>query len=210
MDLASWFAEIFPCGAARFSPDDKYSRQRYLLKKRFGLLPTQKPALKYWSFNFPTMDVQFVSLLDACWLECRIGIWGKISNTARHYYYDISAHSGTICNAMWLTGLVLIMYLVCGPKHRFWRSLFVLIDDVPLCNQFEVWSQVLIKEGKQLWTARMSRGDLGRGCLTSSQRTNGLNSMAQWFILYGTFEGSITKFNGTVIYIIWNIWRINY
>ncbi|CAD6262138.1 unnamed protein product [Miscanthus lutarioriparius] len=32
---------------ARFSPDDKYSRQRYLLKKRFALLPTQKPALKY-------------------------------------------------------------------------------------------------------------------------------------------------------------------
>ncbi|KAF0889253.1 hypothetical protein E2562_022502 [Oryza meyeriana var. granulata] len=32
---------------ARFSPDDKYSRQRYLLKKRFGLLPIQKPASKY-------------------------------------------------------------------------------------------------------------------------------------------------------------------
>ncbi|KAM7521722.1 hypothetical protein LguiA_011624 [Lonicera macranthoides] len=32
---------------ARFSPDDKYSRQRYLLKKRFGLLPTQKTPLKY-------------------------------------------------------------------------------------------------------------------------------------------------------------------
>ncbi|MCL7026846.1 hypothetical protein MKW94_020981 [Papaver nudicaule] len=32
---------------ARFSPDDKYSRQRVLLKKRFGLLPTQKPAPKY-------------------------------------------------------------------------------------------------------------------------------------------------------------------
>jgi hypothetical protein len=27
--------------------------------------------------------------------------------------------------------------------------------------------------------------------------------MAQWFILYGTFEGSITKFNGTMIYIIY-------
>ncbi|XP_022723752.1 uncharacterized protein LOC111280553 [Durio zibethinus] len=26
---------------SRFSPDDKYSRQRVLLKKRFGLLPTQ-------------------------------------------------------------------------------------------------------------------------------------------------------------------------
>ncbi|KAG5567396.1 hypothetical protein RHGRI_002820 [Rhododendron griersonianum] len=32
---------------SRFSPDDKFSRQRVLLKKRFGLLPTQKPPLKY-------------------------------------------------------------------------------------------------------------------------------------------------------------------
>ncbi|KAL5155196.1 Dolichyl-diphosphooligosaccharide--protein glycosyltransferase subunit 2 [Glycine soja] len=31
---------------ARFSPDDKYSRQRVLLKKRFGLLPTQQPPPK--------------------------------------------------------------------------------------------------------------------------------------------------------------------
>ncbi|XP_020580466.1 H/ACA ribonucleoprotein complex subunit 3-like protein [Phalaenopsis equestris] len=31
----------------RFSPGDKYSRQRVLLKKRFGLLPTQKPPLQY-------------------------------------------------------------------------------------------------------------------------------------------------------------------
>lgn len=29
---------------ARFSPDDKYSRQRIKLKKRFGLLLTQQPA----------------------------------------------------------------------------------------------------------------------------------------------------------------------
>lgn len=27
---------------ARFSPDDKYSRQRVTLKQRFGLLPTDK------------------------------------------------------------------------------------------------------------------------------------------------------------------------
>lgn len=26
---------------ARFSPDDKYSRQRVTVKKRFGILPTQ-------------------------------------------------------------------------------------------------------------------------------------------------------------------------
>eukprot|EP00252_Welwitschia_mirabilis_P026508 TRINITY_DN8723_c0_g1_i1.p1 TRINITY_DN8723_c0_g1~~TRINITY_DN8723_c0_g1_i1.p1 ORF type:complete len:102 (-),score=3.94 TRINITY_DN8723_c0_g1_i1:453-758(-) len=32
---------------ARFSPDDKYSRHRILLKKRFDLLPTQQPAPRY-------------------------------------------------------------------------------------------------------------------------------------------------------------------
>ncbi|CAH0388567.1 unnamed protein product [Bemisia tabaci] len=29
---------------ARFSPADKYSRERIMIKKRFGLLPTQQPA----------------------------------------------------------------------------------------------------------------------------------------------------------------------
>lgn len=31
---------------ARFSPDDKFSRQRLTLKKRFGLLISQQPAPK--------------------------------------------------------------------------------------------------------------------------------------------------------------------
>ena len=31
----------------RFSPEDKYSRQRITIKKRFGLLMTQQPAQKY-------------------------------------------------------------------------------------------------------------------------------------------------------------------
>jgi hypothetical protein len=39
---------IFGLYVARFSPDDKFSRQRILLKKRFGLLPTQQPPRKYW------------------------------------------------------------------------------------------------------------------------------------------------------------------
>jgi len=32
---------------ARFSPEDKYSRQRIIIKKRFGLLLTQQPAPIY-------------------------------------------------------------------------------------------------------------------------------------------------------------------
>lgn len=32
---------------ARFSPEDKYSRQRITIKRRFGLLPTQQAPLKY-------------------------------------------------------------------------------------------------------------------------------------------------------------------
>lgn len=31
---------------ARFSPDDKFSRERVECKRRFKLLPTQGPALK--------------------------------------------------------------------------------------------------------------------------------------------------------------------
>ncbi|CAF0804044.1 unnamed protein product [Didymodactylos carnosus] len=31
---------------AKFSPDDQYSRQRLILKKRFGLLLTQTPLTK--------------------------------------------------------------------------------------------------------------------------------------------------------------------
>jgi len=30
---------------ARFSPDDKFSKERITCKKRFGLLPTQQSAL---------------------------------------------------------------------------------------------------------------------------------------------------------------------
>ncbi|EDO41549.1 predicted protein [Nematostella vectensis] len=32
---------------ARFSPDDKYSRHRVTLKKRFGILPTQQSKPVY-------------------------------------------------------------------------------------------------------------------------------------------------------------------
>ncbi|EGG14940.1 Nop10 family protein [Cavenderia fasciculata] len=36
----------FSAHPARFSVDDKYSRERITLKKRFGLLPTQQAPLK--------------------------------------------------------------------------------------------------------------------------------------------------------------------
>lgn len=32
---------------ARFSPDDKLSRERVTCKRRFNLLPTQQPAYSY-------------------------------------------------------------------------------------------------------------------------------------------------------------------
>lgn len=34
---------------ARFSPDDKFSKERMELKERFGLLVTQVEEVKYWS-----------------------------------------------------------------------------------------------------------------------------------------------------------------
>ena len=37
-------------GAARFSPDDKFSKQRIICKRRFKLLPTQQAPHKFWEF----------------------------------------------------------------------------------------------------------------------------------------------------------------
>lgn len=37
----------FSAHPARFSPEDKYSRYRLIIKKRFGLLLTQKPLPVY-------------------------------------------------------------------------------------------------------------------------------------------------------------------
>ncbi|TRY75831.1 hypothetical protein TCAL_08566 [Tigriopus californicus] len=37
----------FSAHPARFSPEDQYSRQRIIIKRRFGLLPTQQPLPKY-------------------------------------------------------------------------------------------------------------------------------------------------------------------
>ena len=37
----------FSAHPARFSPEDKFSRERIAIKKRFGLLPTQQPPPRY-------------------------------------------------------------------------------------------------------------------------------------------------------------------
>jgi len=37
----------FSAHPAKFSPEDKYSRQRITIKKRFGLLLTQQPKPAY-------------------------------------------------------------------------------------------------------------------------------------------------------------------
>ena len=41
---------------ARFSPDDKFSKQRVMLKKRFGLLPTQQPKEVCWKNRQQLVD----------------------------------------------------------------------------------------------------------------------------------------------------------
>ncbi|MCO5563203.1 hypothetical protein L7F22_016840 [Adiantum nelumboides] len=40
---------------ARFSPDDKFSKRRVVLKKRFGLLHTQSPPPTYTFDGYPRL-----------------------------------------------------------------------------------------------------------------------------------------------------------
>ncbi|KAK2648781.1 hypothetical protein Ddye_016270 [Dipteronia dyeriana] len=68
---------------ARFSPDDKYSRQRVLLKKRFGLLPTQKPAPKIMD------EMKLVIHHGGSWMSnCYEGGMIKWVNVPRCVSYD--------------------------------------------------------------------------------------------------------------------------
>jgi len=44
--LCSIWGLTLLASAARFSPDDKFSRHRLTIKKRYGILLTQQPAEK--------------------------------------------------------------------------------------------------------------------------------------------------------------------
>jgi H/ACA ribonucleoprotein complex subunit 3 len=57
---------------ARFSPDDKYSRQRITLKKRFNLLPTQQGMHFLFSIllvvTFYCAGVLLYTLVNVVWV----------------------------------------------------------------------------------------------------------------------------------------------
>lgn len=56
---------------ARFSPDDKYSRHRVTLKKRYGLLLTQQS--KYFFFPFHQGKIVILYFKDLMRLRKRFG-----------------------------------------------------------------------------------------------------------------------------------------
>jgi H/ACA ribonucleoprotein complex subunit 3 len=58
---------------ARFSPDDKYSRHRVTIKKRYGLLLTQQSM---WEFFFLSFCLSFEALsLRVCGGFLQIRMW---------------------------------------------------------------------------------------------------------------------------------------
>ena len=88
---------------ARFSPDDKYSRHRITCKRRYGLLPTQKPATQYWNFlllllllllllhpTFSTFTSSRLRLANRTWISSRSI---PSSSLMSHYYIRRLAES---------------------------------------------------------------------------------------------------------------------
>lgn len=55
---------------ARFSPDDKWSRQRVTLKRRFGLLLTQQSELSSLPISMPVMVTGADRMLQ--WAENKV------------------------------------------------------------------------------------------------------------------------------------------
>ncbi|GER24940.1 glycosyltransferase subunit 2 [Striga asiatica] len=94
---------------ARFSPDDKYSRQRVLLKKRFGLLPTQQPPPNSTSklcaqslnedsqilFYSMARNLGFlvVALLVLAW-RCESAVFGPVSESHRSAALELFRTTG--------------------------------------------------------------------------------------------------------------------
>ncbi|KAH0467928.1 hypothetical protein IEQ34_002961 [Dendrobium chrysotoxum] len=74
---------------ARFSPDDKYSRQRVLLKKRFGLLPTQKPSQHSYIDVMIDSNASINEIFSfiCFWLE-NFDFYFKSFNTIENFLHD--------------------------------------------------------------------------------------------------------------------------
>lgn len=49
---------------ARFSPDDKYSRHRNTIKKRFGIHPIQQPKMEMWNKHKDHLKKRQYAILD--------------------------------------------------------------------------------------------------------------------------------------------------
>lgn len=63
---------------ARFSPDDKFSKQRVVLKKRFGLLPTQQPKEVCWrktQWTDLTITWKHWTVTGKYWTKRRLSWW---------------------------------------------------------------------------------------------------------------------------------------
>lgn len=67
---------LFSFSSARFSPDDKYSRHRVTLKRRFGILPTQQAKPVYWDTK------------KFCLMPCRKRLLGvQMWRICQHIFY---------------------------------------------------------------------------------------------------------------------------
>lgn len=122
---------ITTCDAARFSPDDKYARQRYLLKKRFGLLPTQQPAQKYWSTGWVPLRDLFTSL-KAVWSVDSLCEERIITATYLARYRLITVPLNVMLCYRWIV-LFCTMCSLCGqiiwdlPRPEVWTATFALL-----------------------------------------------------------------------------------
>ncbi|KAL3592852.1 hypothetical protein D5086_011492 [Populus alba] len=88
---------------ARFSPDDKYSRQRVLLKKRFGLLPTQQSPLNVEETyeelrTFEVLGIDKRSDISTAACQSVSEILGSSSSTLKDLFYALKVNGILKCD----------------------------------------------------------------------------------------------------------------
>ncbi|KAH9071230.1 hypothetical protein Ae201684P_003128 [Aphanomyces euteiches] len=72
---------------ARFSPDDKFSKERITTKKRFNLLPTQSPT----RYNTTAQIIQVVQTVRIC------HFWVSFVDEMEHVHGSIAKRLSFLC-----------------------------------------------------------------------------------------------------------------
>lgn len=114
---------LFSFSSARFSPDDKYSRHRVTLKRRFGILPTQQAKPVYWDTKKFCLTQDLYS--ELAWIGHLLFITFNLSCLVERDFWEFKCEGFVIISFMYgVTTWVLKLFQLLLSSISSFKSLF--------------------------------------------------------------------------------------